>query len=50
MVLALAAQETALPDATKLQQMAARFEPTEITADLSKLTDADRREIGRAHV
>ena len=47
MVLALAAQETALPDATKLQQMAARFEPTEITADLSKLSDADRRVLAK---
>src|SRR5438093_4604998 len=47
MVLALAAQETALPDATKLQQMAARFEPTDITADLSKLSDADRRVLAR---
>ena len=42
MVLALAAQETALPDATKLQQMAARFE-----ADLSKLSDADRRVLAK---
>jgi len=47
MVLALAAQETVLPDATKLQQMAARFEPTEITADLSKLSDADRRVLAK---
>jgi hypothetical protein len=47
MVLTLAAQETALPDATRLQQMAARFEPTEITADLSKLSDADRRVLAR---
>src|SRR5438067_1231838 len=47
MVLALAAQETALPDATRLQQMAARFEPSEITADLSKLSDADRRVLAK---
>src|SRR5437879_5205430 len=47
MVLALAAQETALPDATKLQQMAARFEPTRIGADLSKLSDADRRVLAK---
>jgi peptidase M49-like protein len=47
MVLAVAAQETALPDTTRLQQMAARFEPTEITADLSKLADADRKVLAK---
>jgi len=31
-----------LPDASTLQQMAARFAPTEITADLSRLSDRDR--------
>src|SRR5439155_18342253 len=37
------AQGVAAPDAAKLQQMTARFAPTDIGADLSKLTDADRR-------
>jgi hypothetical protein len=46
-VLALAAQESAWPDTTKLQQMAARFAPTEISADLSKLSDADRRVLAK---
>jgi len=41
------AQGTAVPDAQKLQQMAARFAPTDITADLSKLSDADRRVLAR---
>src|SRR2546423_15417337 len=41
------AQGTAVPDTQKLQQMAARFEPTEITADLSKLSDADRRVLAK---
>jgi len=41
------AQESAVPDTQKLQQMAARFAPTDITADLSKLSDADRRVLGK---
>jgi len=41
------AQGTAVPDTQKLQQMAARFAPTDITADLSKLSDADRRVLAR---
>src|SRR5499427_5028575 len=40
------AQESAVPDTQKLQQMAARFAPTDITADLSKVSDADRRVLG----
>ncbi len=36
-----------MPDAAKLQQMAARFAPTDITADLSRLSDADRRVLGK---
>jgi hypothetical protein len=36
------AQETRVPDTRTLQQMTARFAPTEITADLSKMSDADR--------
>src|SRR5262245_60167095 len=49
-VLALAAvraQEASVPDAAKLEQMIARFAPTDIGADLSKLSDADRRVIGK---
>src|SRR3954463_15203335 len=38
---------TGLPDAQMLQKMAARFAPTDITADLSKLSDADRRVLAR---
>src|SRR4029079_9541860 len=41
------AQGSAVPDRQKLQQMAARFAPTDITADLSKLSDADRRVLAR---
>jgi peptidase M49-like protein len=41
------AQEGAVPDTQKLQQMAARFAPTDISADLSKLSDADRRVIAK---
>src|SRR3989441_11688427 len=41
------AQETAMPDTAKLQQMAARFAPTDIGADLSTLSEADRRAVGR---
>jgi hypothetical protein len=39
----MALQETSVPDIQKLQTMAARFAPTEIGADLSKLSDTDRR-------
>src|SRR5262245_43639078 len=41
------AQEAAVPDTAKLEQMAARFAPTDIGADLSKLSDADRRVLGK---
>src|SRR6266404_1815792 len=41
------AQQAAVPDAQTLQQMAARFAPTDITADVSKLTDADRRVLAK---
>ncbi|HKB13686.1 MAG TPA: hypothetical protein VKD69_23625, partial [Vicinamibacterales bacterium] len=41
------AQETAVPDTQKLQQMAARFAPTDISADLSKLSEPDRRVVAR---
>ena len=36
------AQEARVPDTQTLQQMAARFAPTDITADLSKVSAADR--------
>ena len=45
--LVLLAQGIAVPDTEKLQQMAARFAPTDITADLSKLSDADRRVLAK---
>src|SRR3954463_4651717 len=40
-------QEARVPDPATLQQMAARFAPTEITADVSKLSDADRRVLAK---
>jgi hypothetical protein len=43
----LRAQETALPDTTRLQEMAARFAPTDIVADVSKFSPADRRVLGK---
>src|SRR5438876_8575630 len=36
------AQESTVPDTLKLQKMAARFAPTDIGADISKLSVADR--------
>src|SRR5215217_5042468 len=41
------AQEARVPDTRTLQQMAARFAPTDITADLSKMSDADRRVLAK---
>jgi Peptidase family M49 len=41
------AQEAAVPDTAKLEQMTARFAPTDIGADLSKLSDAERRVLGK---
>ena len=41
------AQEVRVPDPSTLQQMAARFAPTDISADLSKLSDADRRVLAK---
>src|SRR4051794_37145643 len=41
------AQEGRVPDTQTLQQMAARFAPTDITADLSKMSDADRRVLAK---
>ena len=41
------AQEAAVPDTQKLQQMTARFAPTEIGVDLSKLSEGDRRVLAK---
>jgi hypothetical protein len=41
------AQEARVPDTQTLQQMTARFAPTEISADVSKLSDADRRVLAK---
>ncbi len=41
------AQEVVAPNTKALQQMAARFAPTEISADLSKLSDVDRRVLAK---
>jgi hypothetical protein len=43
----IGAQTPAVPDLAKLQSMAARFAPTEIGADLSRLSAADRRVLGK---
>src|SRR5581483_6283072 len=43
----LSAQELRLPGAADLQRMAARFAPTEIKADLSALSAADRQVLGK---
>ena len=43
----LALQVAQVPDAQTLQKMAARFAPTEIGADLSKLSDTDRRVLAK---
>ena len=42
-----AAQENKPPDQAKLAQMTARFAPTEISADLSKLSPNDRKVLAR---
>jgi hypothetical protein len=41
------AQEASVPDTARLQTMAARFAPTEIGADLSKLSASDRRVLAK---
>jgi hypothetical protein len=41
------AQEAHVPDTQTLQQMAARFAPTAINADLSKLSEDDRRVVAK---
>jgi Peptidase family M49 len=43
----LRAQTPSVPDAPTLQQMAARFAPTDIGADLSNMSAADRRVLGK---
>src|SRR6185436_12723656 len=45
--LAARAQEASVPDTVKLQAMTARFAPTEIGADLSKLSAADRQVLAK---
>src|SRR4051794_31150590 len=42
-----AAPQTNIPDHAKLEAMAARFAPTEITADLSKLSPNDRKVLAK---
>ena len=44
------AQEASVPDTATLQTMAARFAPTEIGADLSKLSANDRRVLAKEPV
>src|SRR6476469_9365554 len=43
----VAAQEARVPSASDLQKMAARFAPTDITADVSKLSPNDRRVLAK---
>jgi len=40
-------EEKSVPDTLKLQKMAARFAPTDIGADVSKLAPADRRVLAK---
>src|SRR5437773_2851711 len=41
------AQERTVPDTARLQQMAARFAPTDIGADLTALSEGDRRVLAK---
>ena len=41
------AQAARMPDIQTLQQMTARFAPTDISADLAALSDADRRVLAK---
>src|SRR5213596_2276935 len=41
------AQRPSMPDLTRLETMTARFAPTEIGTDLSKLSDPDRRVLAK---
>ena len=43
----MAQQQGGMPDESQLNQMAARFAPTDITADLSKLSAADRQVLAK---
>jgi hypothetical protein len=43
----LAAQEGSVPDTVRLQRMAARFAPTDIGADVSKLSVRDRKVVAK---
>ncbi len=45
---AITAQEPRMPATAELQRMAARFAPTDITADVSRLSPNDRRVLGEA--
>src|SRR5262249_29434197 len=40
-------QERSVPDSARLQQMTARFAPTDITADVSRLPAADRQVLAK---
>jgi len=42
----LAATQT-IPDLSQLQKMIARFAPTELRADVSKLSPGDRKALGK---
>src|ERR1700752_3224944 len=46
-LIALQTSQSQLPDLPALQKMSARFAPTEIGADLSKLSAADRRVLAK---
>ena len=46
-VVAQRAEDPAVPDLARLQVMTARFAPTDISADLSALSPADRRVVAR---
>jgi hypothetical protein len=46
-LLALQQAQPPIPDAAAIQKMAARFAPTEIGADLSKLSENDRRVLAK---
>src|SRR5262245_7728034 len=43
----LSAQERAVPSAVELQRLPSRFAPTDIEADVSKLTPVDRRVLAK---
>src|SRR5438105_8521300 len=44
---ALAGQEAPVPDTARLERMAARFAPTDIGADVAKLSQTDRRLVAK---